>query len=149
MKGGVITGQVSRQSTSYRQGLVLGLTMAEVMLLLIFCLLIALGVLLAKEKAALVRLQEKLEEANLARSSNDHLVQMLDKNRQLHEALQAETSASDPAVITEFWRKLVDSKATVDELEKNGVSRSDLLQSASYLAELKKLRALGIQPADL
>ena len=36
-------GKIVGQSSSYRQGLVLGLTMAELMLLLIFCLLIALA----------------------------------------------------------------------------------------------------------
>ena len=47
----MIPGTVGRQTASYRQGLVLGLTMAELMLLLVFCLLIALGVSLAAERA--------------------------------------------------------------------------------------------------
>ena len=31
---------IGRQTASYREGLVLGLTMAEIMLLLVFCLLV-------------------------------------------------------------------------------------------------------------
>ena len=44
---------IGRQTASYRQGLVLGLTMAEVMLLLVFCLLIAVGVALSTQRAKL------------------------------------------------------------------------------------------------
>ncbi|QRM35450.1 hypothetical protein [Microvirga sp. VF16] len=45
-------GQIERQSFSYRQGLVLGLTMAEIMLLLVFCLLLAAGATLRRERMA-------------------------------------------------------------------------------------------------
>jgi hypothetical protein len=48
-----VDGQIVRQSSSYRQGLVLGLTMAEVMILLIFCLLIAFAAVLRTEMAKL------------------------------------------------------------------------------------------------
>src|SRR5215831_437537 len=41
---------ITRDTRSYRQGLVLGLTMAEVFLLLVFALLIALAVLWNSEK---------------------------------------------------------------------------------------------------
>ena len=43
-------GQIFRQSSSYRQGLVLGLTMAEIMILLIFCLLITMATFLKREQ---------------------------------------------------------------------------------------------------
>jgi uncharacterized membrane protein len=39
-------GEIIQQRSSYRQGLVLGLTMAEIMLLLVFCLLIAMAIIL-------------------------------------------------------------------------------------------------------
>ena len=41
---------IGRQTASYREGLVLGLTMAEIMLLLVFCLLVGVGVALVKER---------------------------------------------------------------------------------------------------
>src|SRR6266545_4034791 len=43
-------GTITRDTRSYRQGLVLGLTMAEVFLLLVFALLIALAVLWNSER---------------------------------------------------------------------------------------------------
>ena len=46
----LMSGSIARQTTSYRHGLVLGLTMAEIMLLLVFSLLIAIGVSLATER---------------------------------------------------------------------------------------------------
>ena len=39
---------IGRQTASYREGLVLGLTMAEIMLLLVFCLLVGVGVAFRK-----------------------------------------------------------------------------------------------------
>ena len=48
-------GHISRQSSSYRQGLVLGLTMAEIMILLIFCLLITTAAVLKKEQTKPVK----------------------------------------------------------------------------------------------
>jgi hypothetical protein len=42
-------GEIIQQRSSYRQGLVLGLTMAEIMLLLVFCLLIAMATFLKSE----------------------------------------------------------------------------------------------------
>ena len=47
-----MSGTIGRQDASYRQGLVLGLTMAEIMLLLVFSLLIAVGVALASERVS-------------------------------------------------------------------------------------------------
>ena len=54
---------IGRQTASYRQGLVLGLTMAEIMLLLVFCLLIAVGVALASQRAKLDDAMARLRQA--------------------------------------------------------------------------------------
>jgi hypothetical protein len=47
-----MAGQIERQSSSYRQGLVLGLTMAEIMVLLVFCLLLGAGAALTAERSS-------------------------------------------------------------------------------------------------
>ena len=60
----MMPGTVGRHTASYRQGLVLGLTMAELMLLLVFCLLIALGVALATERAKAIDLPNPLTRVN-------------------------------------------------------------------------------------
>ena len=57
---------IGRQAASYRQGLVLGLTMAEIMLLLVFCMLIAVGVGLANERAKLLDTMLRLKNVEAA-----------------------------------------------------------------------------------
>ena len=56
-----MTGNVIEQATSYRRGLVLGLTMAEVVILIIFILLLVLGTLLALKERERQRLETKLQ----------------------------------------------------------------------------------------
>jgi hypothetical protein len=57
---------IGRQTASYRQGLVLGLTMAEIMLLLVFCMLIAVGVALASQRAKLDEAAARLKTVEAA-----------------------------------------------------------------------------------
>jgi len=61
-----MSGSIARQSASYRQGLVLGLTMAEIMLLLVFSLLIAIGVALATERIEREEVTQRLRGAEAA-----------------------------------------------------------------------------------
>lgn len=49
-------GAIARQGSSYRQGLVLGLTMAEVMLLIVFALLLTLGSALISKRDQVAKL---------------------------------------------------------------------------------------------
>jgi outer membrane protein OmpA-like peptidoglycan-associated protein len=134
--------------------------MAEVMLLLVFCLLLALATLLKKERAERIQAQEqvvKVEDAlaqanstldreSLARKSADRLFKLVEESPQLHEALKAKTGSSGSDEISEFWRKLVESDAAIEELEHSGISRSDVRQTAKYLKDAK---ALGVQPSDM
>ena len=60
--------------------------MAEVMLLLVFCLLLALAVLFSKQREELATaqvnaaaLRQELAQANLARASADHFARMLER----------------------------------------------------------------------
>ena len=53
-------GEILQQRSSYRQGLVLGLTMAEIMLLLVFCLLIAMASFLRTEQTKRVAAEQKM-----------------------------------------------------------------------------------------
>lgn len=50
---------IRRDSTSYRQGLILGLTMAETMLLLVFCLLMAAAMVFTRDRAQLKATEEE------------------------------------------------------------------------------------------
>src|SRR5436189_4825155 len=102
-------GDVGRQQASYRRGLVLGLTVAESMLLILFALLLALGyVLLKRDDAArklaieITTLQKKAELAEakvevldaIARNKpTDEFFQELVKARELARQVEAERRA--------------------------------------------------------
>ena len=78
---------IGRQTASYRQGLVLGLTMAEIMLLLVFCLLIAVGVSLASERAKRDDALLRLKQVETAAASNEQMIQTIRRNARLADFL--------------------------------------------------------------
>ena len=53
------TPRVKGQNSAYRRGLVLGLTMAEAMLLILFMLLLVLGSILANRESEIHRLERR------------------------------------------------------------------------------------------
>ena len=62
-------GQILRQRSSYRRGLVLGLTMAEIMVLLVFCLLIAMATFLKREETRRIAAEQELKEERSRKTS--------------------------------------------------------------------------------
>lgn len=137
----VTNGQITRQGSSYRQGLVLGLTMAEIMLLLVFCLLIAMAAFLRKEQVKREEADRKVERLLADNQGNQDLLEALRNNETLVEKLKALAGTGDPQAIDKYWRELVDSRATADELQKSGLS---LKEVRDRIAEIKALRANGI-----
>jgi flagellar motor protein MotB len=105
--------------------------MAEVMLLLVFCLLIASGALLTRQSEA-------------ARSNAD-LVASLQKSPQLREALEAATASVDQSTVDAFWRKLVLSASVVDELERHGLTAVEARRQAADLADASRLLSRGVR----
>jgi flagellar motor protein MotB len=125
---------IGRQAAAYRQGLVLGLTMAEIMLLLVFCMLIAVGVGLANERAKLLDARLRLNKAEAAAAADKAIVETIKRNPRLAELLsQAAGSASQPE-IDEFWRKLVESNDVVAKLRRQGVSFVALKEKSDKIA---------------
>ena len=57
-----MSGQIVGQRSSYQRGLVLGLTMAEIMILLVFCLLIAMATFLKREETRRIAAEQALEQ---------------------------------------------------------------------------------------
>src|SRR6516162_9725153 len=113
---------IGRQAASYRQGLVLGLTMAEIMLLLVFCMLIAVGVGLANERAKLLDAMLRLRKVEAAAAADRAIVETIKKNARLAELLAQATGSASQREIDEFWRKLVESNDVVAKLGRQGVS---------------------------
>ncbi len=136
---------IDRQTASYRQGLVLGLTMAEIMLLLVFCLLIAVGVSLASERAKRDDALNRLKEVETAAAANQQAIETIRRNTQLAELLNRTAKLGSQSEIDDFWRKLVESNDAVEKMEQQGVPLA-MLQDSDYLAKLQQLASEGVDP---
>jgi flagellar motor protein MotB len=136
-----MSGEIIQQRSSYRQGLVLGLTMAEIMILLVFCLLIAMATFLKKTQDKLDVAQGQLSEQRLQNESDRAVVAALRQNSAIAEKLQSLSGLSEPKEIDKYWRELVDSRTVMAELQKSGVPVKELRER---ITDLATLRANGI-----
>ena len=136
-----MNGQILQQRSSYRQGLVLGLTMAEIMILLVFCLLIAMATFLKREETRRVAAEQQLQQQILQNERTRDVVATLQKSADLAEKFQSLSGLRDPQAIDQYWRELVDSKTVVNEVEKSGVSVTELREG---IANAVALHANGI-----
>jgi flagellar motor protein MotB len=132
-------GQIAQQRSSYRQGLVLGLTMAEIMLLLVFCLLIGMATFLKREETKREVAEQELKEQT---QRNRDVLAELKQNASLGEKLQNLSGLSDPQAIDKYWRELVDSRTVVADIEKSGLTVKEFREG---LAKVAALRANGIE----
>jgi flagellar motor protein MotB len=137
---------IDRQTASYRQGLVLGLTMAEIMLLLVFCLLIAVGVSLASERAKRDEALLRLKQVETAAAANDQAIETIRRNARLAELLDRAAKFTSQREIDDFWRKLVESNDVVAKMEQQCVPLAALQEDSSYAAILQQLMSEGIDP---
>jgi flagellar motor protein MotB len=135
---------IGRQTSSYRQGLVLGLTMAEIMLLLVFCLLIAVGVALSSERAKRDEALSRLQHADELAAANQKLADTVKRNQRLAELIARAAKLPSQSEIDDYWRKLVESSDAVNRMEREGVSLLALEQAD--LARLRQLMAQGLDP---
>ena len=135
---------ISRQTASYRQGLVLGLTMAEIMLLLVFCLLIAVGVSLSSERAKRDDALLRLKQVETTAAANEAALATIRRNRQLAELLDRAAKLASQREIDDFWRKLVESNDAVAHMEQQGVPLAVLQEESEFAAKLRALMNQGI-----
>ncbi len=125
-------GQISRQSSSYRQGLVLGLTMAEVMILMIFCLLIALAGYLRLEQTKVAAAETAPNEQGVSQAERN-LLGAVKQNPALYERLRAASASPNAkAAVDEFWRDIVASQSLVDEYRKMGLTPQQARDKIAY-----------------
>ena len=141
---------VAHEKRGYSRGLILGLTMAETLLLLTFCLLIAAGAIVDRERSARETAERRLEIAatQLATERAD-----LAAERQRTEELSAQLAAvveanGDAHLREEEIRKLVLRKKAVDALAEAGVRPEDVAAIAPAAAELQKLHLADPQEID-
>jgi flagellar motor protein MotB len=131
-----MSGQIVQQRSSYQRGLVLGLTMAEIMILLVFCLLIAMATFLKREETRRIAAEQQLQQQILQNERNRDVVATLRKSADLAEKFQSLSGLSDPQAIDQYWRELVDSKTVMNEIEKSGVSVTELRKGIANAAAL-------------
>jgi outer membrane protein OmpA-like peptidoglycan-associated protein len=135
---------IGRQTASYRQGLVLGLTMAEIMLLLVFCLLIAVGVSLSSERAKRDDALLRLKQVESTAAASEAALATIRRNQQLAELLARAAKLASQREIDDFWRKLVESNDAVAHMEQQGVPLAALQEESKYAAKLRELMGEGI-----
>ena len=109
-------GSVAGDNASYRKGLVLGLTLAELGILVIFVLLLAFGAALLTKRKEIEQLRRAVPEERAARRVE----------RMLSE------KASDPAAARSLARELVDSAVRQDALD---LSRRRLAQATTAVTK--------------
>jgi flagellar motor protein MotB len=132
---------VRRDSRSYRQGLVLGLTMAEVFLLLVFALLIALEALWSAERQKRKALEDQQGRVSVESAADQRLlddlkavsrdgvtkaIEHLRNGRDLEPLTRAERdfvtevraqqAASPPEAISDQWRTLTRAAHNLESL---------------------------------
>ena len=135
-------GHIFRQSSSYRQGLVLGLTMAEIVILLIFCLLITMATFLKREQTKREEAEQQVRVERVSSMAEHNLVMAIKQNPELYERLRSEVVTSSGAkAVDEFWRELVESRNAMAELKKGGLSEKDI---SDRLANVDRLNSKGI-----
>jgi flagellar motor protein MotB len=125
---------IGRQTASYRQGLVLGLTMAEIMLLLVFCMLIAVGAALAKQRLELDQAAARLKQVEGAAAADRAMIETIKRNARLAEVLNRTSGSASRREIDEFWRKLVESNDIVSGMQRQGVSLAALKEEGDKIA---------------
>jgi flagellar motor protein MotB len=134
-------GQIVQQRSSYRQGLVLGLTMAEIMILLVFCLLIAMATFLKREESKRVLAEQELQQQRRQNEHDRSVLAELRPSAAIGAKVQNLSGLSDPQEIDQYWRELVDSRTIVNEIGKSGVPVREFREA---IANVAALRANGI-----
>lgn len=120
------------ETKGYNRGLILGFTMAESMLLLVFCLLLVTGAIISNER---LKASNALNEVADLRSE---LEQREMENVQLQAKVAAQLSLVDKRKVEDEWRELVVGRDMVKALKEHGVD-------AEHLDELVKSVELLLQ----
>lgn len=140
-------GDIGRQQASYRRGLVLGLTVAESMLLILFALLLALGWVLVKrdrEAAQLTSQLTQLQEKSRLLEAKVDVLDALARNQPTEAFFKELVAAREAqADVAREEEKLAEREKSVRQLEQ----LLDAVKKAPD--ERKKLAELAAQGARL
>ncbi len=136
------TGKIERQSHSYKQGLVLGLTMAEIMLLLVFCLLLAAGSILKHQRDQLNLAKVEISALKGTSPMNEAIAALVKLDPNLANAMGDDGSIPQ-SKIDEFWTEIVESREIVRQLKSKGLAKSEIGENAQFLSALIEMKQKG------
>jgi hypothetical protein len=140
---------IKGQDSSYRRGLVLGLTMAEVMVLILFMLLLSLGALITEREQAIAGLKRRIASLDVVERFVQQLVaekpsltitdivQKIERQEKENNQLRAEIAQMRPDA--QVGSAINDIVREINRNQK---------QPASTAQIVEKLRALGNLKAD-
>ncbi|MGO9060182.1 MAG: hypothetical protein ACLQU2_22805 [Candidatus Binataceae bacterium] len=131
-----VADTIRRDSKSYRQGMVLGLTMAETLLLLVFCLLIAAASVFSYKVKQLKEAQ--LDEQTL----RDDLGEAQNKIDVMQRQMPG-------GVITDDWEHLVRDYPNINRLNKAGVFLKEAADAADVVAAAIQAKKNGATAQDV
>ncbi|MBP1874039.1 flagellar motor protein MotB [Ensifer adhaerens] len=135
----------------YNRGLILGLTMAESMLLLVFCLLLVAAAIINAERAKTRLAQDdllksKVEVASLKtkdKQAEKAAKELRDKLAALENQLRSVSLIpADRAKFEKEWRDLVDANTELQLLKKEGVTAEKMAALQKAADELEKTMAV-------
>ena len=122
----------------YNRGLILGLTMAESMLLLVFCLLLVAAAMITAERRHRMDAEQRL--VRLEQQNKELSAQLVEAQGKLAGTV----TSADRAKIESEWRELVSTRQVIDRLKMNDASPADL----EKLAAVSKVFARNNVPLD-
>ena len=131
---------IASERKGHRRGLVLGFTMAETFLLLVFCLLLVATATISGERQlrsrAVIARDSVVAELNVLEQKAKELA---DQNKLLSEKNEKlERMVADAAKVGEDWRELTLARDTVNKLSEHGLSTQEVLALAPSMKLLKE-----------
>ncbi|WP_122520194.1 OmpA family protein [Pannonibacter phragmitetus] len=143
------------ESKGYNRGLILGLTMAESMLLLVFCLLLVAGAIIKAErdKTREAMSAQKNTEVQLAKV-NEQVKDMAEKEKELtkylddfrQKILLAGTPDASREALEKEWRELVADRKELHVFQSRGLTPEQITKAKEIL---EYLRQLGLDTQDI
>lgn len=125
-------GGVKRHDASYRRGLVLGLTMAEIMVLVLFTLLLALAAAIANREASIVDLTEKVRILEVVEKQIAELMQKNPQGINVIDIIQRIARHQEEIA------RLQQEREDLIRKNPNGINVNDIVQRIHRLEEIAK-----------
>lgn len=142
------TGQIERQSSSYRQGLVLGLTQAEIMLLLVFCLLLAAAAVIKRKDDEISRARVETAALQGTTTMNRRITELVMKDPAISNEIGPDGSLPE-SKLDEYWDEIIENREIFRQLKNNGVTKNDLKDDPRFLSQIIDLKKKGTTAESL